>query len=66
MLCLVDFLALIERSQEALTPTGQERLEQLAYSQQAASQPKKKTAAEAVVQPKPDAVKAPCCEAATI
>ncbi len=34
MLCLMDFLAQIEQSRRSLTRTGEERLEQLAYSKQ--------------------------------
>lgn len=34
MVSLMDFLALIEQSRRSLTPTGQERLEQMAYSKQ--------------------------------
>ncbi len=34
MFSLMDFLAQIEQSRTSLTSTGQERLEQLAYSKQ--------------------------------
>ncbi len=37
MLSLMDFLAQIEQSRMSLTRTGQERLEQLAYSKQKGS-----------------------------
>ncbi len=61
MLFLMDFLGQIEKSRMPLTRTGQERLEQLAYSKQAASKPKKKAA----VYPKTQAVMASCRQATT-
>ncbi len=59
MLSLMDFLAQIEKSRMSLTRTGQARLEQLAYSKQAAGKPKKQVAVQAEHQ----AVAESCCQA---
>ncbi len=56
MLSLMDFPAQIERNRMPLTRTGQEHLEQLTYSKQAAGKPKK----EAAFHPKTQAVMASC------
>ncbi len=64
MFSLVDFLAQIEQSRSSLTPTGQERLEQLAYSKQKDSRKVK------IEPPKPlehiESLPARCCPEAIV
>ena len=64
MLSLIDFLAQIEQSRMSLTPTGQERLEQLAYSTEKRDQ--KTTSEGRKPLGQPIAVPAHCCSEATV
>ncbi len=51
MLTLMDFLVQIEQSRMSLTRTGQERLEQLAYSRQKTNKKAKTEALKPLDQP---------------
>ena len=63
MLTLMEWLVQIEQSRTSLARTGQERLQQLAYSQEKASKKQKEPAGKPEGQG--ERVPAQCCQATT-
>ena len=63
MLTLIDWLVQIEQRRTSLARTGQERLQQLVYSQQKVSKKRKEAADKPTGQG--ERVPARCCQATT-